>query len=179
MATHIKFTILSGRLRHDMEIKPLTRPTSVPLWFMFQILHPILISWRCMFQIPRQYLIKCHCCSFQKSKDCFVSKFCKLSNPKYTCKKNDFCSGQGHQGIFSLVKGTLWGNCTFLLEHFKGTKAMIRPDSIFLLLFSKVQRLFCFKVFILSNSEYTRKQNIYMPVSFINRGLIRGLEGHS
>ena len=35
---------------------------------------------------------------------------------------------QGHQGIFSLVKGTLWGNCKFLLEHFKGTKAMIGPS---------------------------------------------------
>ena len=29
-----------------------------------------------------------------------------------------------YQGNFSLVKGTLWGNCKFLLEHFKGTKAM-------------------------------------------------------
>ena len=37
-----------------------------------------------------------------------------------------FLKGQGHQGIFSLVKGTLWGNCKFLLEHFKGTKAMTR-----------------------------------------------------
>ena len=26
----------------------------------------------------------------------------------------------------SLVKGTLWGNCKFLLEHCKGTKAMVR-----------------------------------------------------
>ena len=31
-----------------------------------------------------------------------------------------FLKGQGHQGIFSLVKG--WGKCTLLLEHFKGTK---------------------------------------------------------
>ena len=37
-----------------------------------------------------------------------------------------FLKGQGHQGIFSLVKGTLWGNCQFLLEPFKGTKAMTR-----------------------------------------------------
>ena len=36
-----------------------------------------------------------------------------------------FLKGQGHQGIFSLVKGTLWGNCKFLLEHFKGTKVLI------------------------------------------------------
>ena len=35
-----------------------------------------------------------------------------------------FLKGQGHQGIFSLVKGTLWGN--FFCEHFKGTKAMTR-----------------------------------------------------
>ena len=33
---------------------------------------------------------------------------------------------QGQQGILSLVKGTLWGNCRFLLWHFKGTKAMTR-----------------------------------------------------
>ena len=33
-----------------------------------------------------------------------------------------FVKGQGHQCIFSLVKGTLWGNCKFLREHFKGTK---------------------------------------------------------
>ena len=35
-----------------------------------------------------------------------------------------FLKGQGHQGIFSLVKATLWGNCEFLLGHFNGTKAM-------------------------------------------------------
>ena len=33
-----------------------------------------------------------------------------------------FFKGQGHQGIFSLVKGTLWGNCKFLLKHFKSTR---------------------------------------------------------
>ena len=32
--------------------------------------------------------------------------------------------GQEHQGNFSLVKGTQWGSYKFLLEHFKGTKAM-------------------------------------------------------
>ena len=37
-----------------------------------------------------------------------------------------FWKGQEHQDIFSLVKGTLWENCKFLLEHFKGTKAMTR-----------------------------------------------------
>ena len=37
-----------------------------------------------------------------------------------------FLKGQGHQGIFFLVKGTLWWNCKFVLEHFKGTKAMTR-----------------------------------------------------
>ena len=37
-----------------------------------------------------------------------------------------FLKGQGHQGIVSLVKGTLWGNCKFLLEYFKGTKAMTK-----------------------------------------------------
>ena len=37
-----------------------------------------------------------------------------------------FLKGQGHQGTFSLVKVTLWGNCRLLLEHFKGTKAMAR-----------------------------------------------------
>ena len=35
-----------------------------------------------------------------------------------------FLKGQGHQGISSFVKGTLWGNCKFLLENFNGTKAM-------------------------------------------------------
>ena len=39
-----------------------------------------------------------------------------------------FLKGQGHQGIFSLAKGTLWGNCKLLLEHFKGTKAMTRGN---------------------------------------------------
>ena len=39
-----------------------------------------------------------------------------------------FLKGQGHQGIFSLAKGTLGGNCKFLLEHFKGTKAMARGN---------------------------------------------------
>ena len=34
--------------------------------------------------------------------------------------------GQGHHGIFSSVKGTLWGNFKFLLELFKGTRAMTR-----------------------------------------------------
>ena len=37
-----------------------------------------------------------------------------------------FLKGQGHQGIFCLVKGTLCGNCQFLQEHFEGTKAMIK-----------------------------------------------------
>ena len=38
---------------------------------------------------------------------------------------------QGHQGIFSSVKGTLLsGNCKFLLEHFKGTKAMTRRHAV-------------------------------------------------
>ena len=27
--------------------------------------------------------------------------------------------GQGHQGIFSFEKGTLWENCKFLPEYFK------------------------------------------------------------
>ena len=35
-----------------------------------------------------------------------------------------FLKGQRHQGIFSLVKGTLAGDCKFLLEYFKGAKAM-------------------------------------------------------
>ena len=34
--------------------------------------------------------------------------------------------GQGNQGIFSLAKGTLWGNCEFLL--FKGSEAMTRGN---------------------------------------------------
>ena len=33
-----------------------------------------------------------------------------------------FLKGQGHQDIFSLVKGTLLDNCKFLLEHFKDVK---------------------------------------------------------
>jgi hypothetical protein len=37
-----------------------------------------------------------------------------------------FLKGQWHQGIFSLVKGTLWGNRTILSEHFKVAKAMTR-----------------------------------------------------
>ena len=37
-----------------------------------------------------------------------------------------FLKAQGHQDIFSLVKGTLWGNCSFFMERFKGTKAMTR-----------------------------------------------------
>ena len=37
-----------------------------------------------------------------------------------------FWKGNGHQGIFSSVKGTLWGNCKCLLKHFKGTKAITR-----------------------------------------------------
>ena len=37
-----------------------------------------------------------------------------------------FLKGQGHRGIFFLVKGTLWWNCKIVLEHFKGIKAMTR-----------------------------------------------------
>ena len=37
-----------------------------------------------------------------------------------------FLKRQAHQGIFSLVKGNLYWNCTFLLEHFKGTKVKTR-----------------------------------------------------
>ena len=37
-----------------------------------------------------------------------------------------FFKGRGHQGILSLVMGTLWGNYKFVLEHFKGTNAMTR-----------------------------------------------------
>ena len=33
---------------------------------------------------------------------------------------------QGHQSISSLVKGTLWGNCKSVLDHFNCTKAMTR-----------------------------------------------------
>ena len=33
-----------------------------------------------------------------------------------------FLKGQGHQDIFSLGKGNLWGNCEFLLAFFKGTR---------------------------------------------------------
>ena len=32
----------------------------------------------------------------------------------------------GHRGILYLVKGSLWGSCKLLLDHFKGTKAMIK-----------------------------------------------------
>ena len=35
-----------------------------------------------------------------------------------------FLKRQGYQEMFSFVKGTLWGNCKFLLDNFKGTKAM-------------------------------------------------------
>ena len=31
-----------------------------------------------------------------------------------------FLKGLGRQSIFCLVKGTLWGNCKFLLEEFQG-----------------------------------------------------------
>ena len=35
--------------------------------------------------------------------------------------------GKGTKTLcISVVKGTLWGNCNFLLEHFKGNKAMTR-----------------------------------------------------
>ena len=37
--------------------------------------------------------------------------------------------GQGHRGIFSLVKGTLWGNRKLLIEHFKGTKAITKAGA--------------------------------------------------
>ena len=37
-----------------------------------------------------------------------------------------FLKGQGHLGIFFLVKGTLRLNCKFVLEHFKGIKALTR-----------------------------------------------------
>ena len=37
-----------------------------------------------------------------------------------------FLKGQGHQGSFSLLKSTLCGNCKFLLEQFKATKALTR-----------------------------------------------------
>ena len=33
---------------------------------------------------------------------------------------------KGHQDVFSLVKGTLRGNCKCLPEHFKGTRALTR-----------------------------------------------------
>ena len=39
---------------------------------------------------------------------------------------DSFLKGYGHQGILSLVKGTLRGNCEFLLQDFNGTKAMTR-----------------------------------------------------
>ena len=39
---------------------------------------------------------------------------------------DSFLKGQGHQGIFSSIKGTQWGNCKLLQELFKGTKAMGR-----------------------------------------------------
>ena len=35
-----------------------------------------------------------------------------------------FLKGQGHHGIFPSSKGKLWGNCKFLLRHFKGNKAI-------------------------------------------------------
>ena len=52
-----------------------------------------------------------------------------LLPPTCTCSAGlsaSFLKGQGHQCIFSFVKGTLWGNCIFLLKHFKGTKAIPR-----------------------------------------------------
>ena len=45
---------------------------------------------------------------------------------QYSARPVWFLKGQGHQCIFSLVKGTLRETCKFLLEHFKGTKAMTR-----------------------------------------------------
>ena len=46
------------------------------------------------------------------------------ANPRPVCLV--FFTVQGHQGIFSLVKDTLWENCKFELEQFKGIKAMTR-----------------------------------------------------
>ena len=55
-------------------------------------------------------------------KKCCVCIMCKWDAGLYA----SFLKGQEHQGIFSLVKGTLWGNCKYILEYFKGTKAMTR-----------------------------------------------------
>ena len=41
---------------------------------------------------------------------------------RYAGMYASFSKGQGHRGIFSLVKGTLVGNSKFVLEHFMGTK---------------------------------------------------------
>ena len=61
----------------------------------------------------------------------FSLSFCTHASMKYhACKCSmmyaSFLKGQGHKGIFSLVKGTLLGNCKSILGHFKDTKAMTR-----------------------------------------------------
>ena len=46
-----------------------------------------------------------------------VIEGCNLLEDLYA----SFLKGQTHQCMFSLMKGTLWGNCNVLQEHFKGT----------------------------------------------------------
>ena len=55
-------------------------------------------------------------------------KYISMGSGFHACMVRFFFKGQGqgHQGIFSLVKSTLRGSCKFLLEHFESTEAMTR-----------------------------------------------------
>ena len=67
------------------------------------------------------YYFLCHCDPSSLLCPCFVCFLLLSSCSILVCFVNE-----GHQGIFSMLKATLWGHCKFLLECFKGTKAMTR-----------------------------------------------------
>ena len=58
-----------------------------------------------------------------------IRHFCRSDAIKRRFLKGlyaSFLKGQGHQGIFILVKGLLLRNSNFQLEYYKGTRAMTR-----------------------------------------------------
>ena len=56
-------------------------------------------------------------CYFERSPIVLWTEIVNFQNVFYSPVCFDF-EEQGHQSIFFLVKGTLWGNSKFLLEHF-------------------------------------------------------------
>ena len=91
-----------------------------------------------------------------------------------------FWKDNGHQGSFSLVKATLWRHCKFLLEDFKGNKAITRGhegNSLCCLCLCEVSALLFYMYYSL-NLLFRNLFSLAMEAVFVHFSFLINFEVH-